>query len=1134
MDLEENQAESTPAVAMDLDSEAVEAEEAAAATANEPVTETAFEHFNNLALFFPVTRSDDAKNAQLEASVASLNYQMFSSEDNKTKLQTLTLDEFFAEIQTKERTGMTLYHILRSYKLVEKALTTAETEYNAWLNKNALAETEQASDALEEDTAGAGIPAEAPAEDPETAFDHFNDPELFFSDEEDDEEDDEDYDDQVVGEDDDGATKMKAAGAKIQHQKFCFISNKAKLEKLSLDEFFEKAKKKGATEMEVNKFFRSHKLFGKALTKAHIEYNKWQGKDLEIQRMVPVDYEISTHPLFQKYDLERLKAAIENVFNWYADSEEESSKKKSSKKERSELKVGPYLCFVQSSGMGKTKLMYEYREASLKEKSTVASCLILPLDKSTRNQDTVPFNEDGNKVFDFRIDFMEVIQGCTEALAAAKAIYSKLDGILKDTLKKNREIRESNREKKRVNKKVAVEDCNMIVLMFDESQLLVDDRFTYDAFLFRCVRVWLRKIRGQQKVVAVFAGTNSKITNFLVKSDQELLPGKTYSRQWQQGNYHEKGSSQLYPPFYHTATIGSCRREPATGPTEYERATNYGRPLFAVMANKGTLHKKISTVLCRMLLVPEGDDWESALQAVANFLGTRVQLGETSFDMISNLVAKAYANLSGCSEDCKTLNLAYLPDPVCARLAMCMMDEDFEHEPVEGWTKEIQGKAKTWWAGKIREIFSTGMVRPAKGDFGEVVVALYMLFCGDLLRKTISDAAKSENKDSLEYNHFSVSLDAWLDLLCSGGRTPVDTKVPDSESRDGSSMSVGFIQVCRNSIRSYKNSWASLEDQCFLRHIYESGVGFYVFEGCDLIDMVVPLRINRKEAKDEFIPMVVSIKSEWTFQQAHATAACKAMTKRATDSRLTKALCLLIVFGSKPGSHRFKRDIWIASPATGKGRRVSQQDGRTSAVAGKRRRVSQQDGSPSPAPRKSPRVSQQDGSTSSATRKSPRVSQKHASTSPDTDQKPVSQQDASTSSATRMSPRVSQQHASTSPDTDQKPASQQDASHLPAADEILPMSKLLEKYGIVAKAIRVPHNDVFGLTDAFRDMTPDSQVNSELFSSHSFLMAHREGTDTELQAENALCASSGETSKKKYNGLFDAMKTPAKSSSLQG
>jgi hypothetical protein len=75
--------------------------------------------------------------------------------------------------------------------------------------------------------------------------------------------------------------------------------------------------------------------------------------------------------------------------------------------------------------------------------------------------------------------------------------------------------------------------------------------------------------RDKQKVVAIFAGTNSKVTNFLVNSDQELLPGKTYFRQWQPAKYQEMGlESALSSLLSHTATIGSCRRDSVTGATE--------------------------------------------------------------------------------------------------------------------------------------------------------------------------------------------------------------------------------------------------------------------------------------------------------------------------------------------------------------------------------------------------------------------------------------------------------------------------------------------------------------------------------------------------------------------------------------
>lgn len=110
----------------------------------------------------------------------------------------------------------------------------------------------------------------------------------------------------------------------------------------------------------------------------------------------------------------------------------------------------------------------------------------------------------------------------------------------------------------------------------------------------------------------------------------------------------------------------------------------------------------------------------------------------------------------------------------------------------------------------MKEIFSTGIVRPAKGDFGVSVVALFMLFYGNLLQKTINNTAKSKKKDRLDYDQFSVSLDDWLDLLRSGGRTREGKMLADSQSGECPSVSVGFIQVCQNRMRSYCTSWESL------------------------------------------------------------------------------------------------------------------------------------------------------------------------------------------------------------------------------------------------------------------------------------------------------------------------------------
>ena len=738
--------------------------------------------------------------------------------------------------------------------------------------------------------------------------------------------------------------------------------------------------------------FLSSLIHGCILDRVMEGYDAWKEMKVDFTRMVDVDYEIVNRKLSHNYDLDRFTETLEDVFDWYEGGME--TRRQASKK------VGPYLCFVQSSGMGKTKIMYEYRKKSVEdEESDVASSLIMSSEILPAKKESV--------VFDFCHDFKKLVDGFNgkEPRDAALLVYNALDTILRETININVRERKERLPNKGKGKSQEIVERNKVTLMFDESQYLLHQHLGYNAFLFRCVRIWLREERPEN-VIAVFAGTTSKITKFLVEDDNELKPRDASSRgiQKRKVKYYDKGSNELYPLFYHTATLGSCLQLMA-GDTEYDRAIFYGRPLFAIMADEKILHSKLSNVLCRMLIVLEGHDWKAESIAVINFLATRVQLGETSVDVVSQLVAGGYGQLAGCSDDCTTLTLAYLPDPVCARLAMCMMDEDYELVAPE-WKGTIKGEKKQWWSGKMKEIFSTGLVSPSKGDLGEVVVALYMLFCGDVLRKEISNRMTRRDKDKMAYTQFSVSLDSWLDLLCSGG------KVIESKRVAACSLSVGFIQVCRNNLRPYSNSWESLKDQAFLEHIFQSGIAFYVFDGCPLIDMVVPMRVNNLDGshgarpKFKFVPLLVSIKSRLIFDQNAAETACEAMKTKAAASHLNAALCLLISFGSDPPSLQYTGEISIQRGATKVSRQLFDAEGNGR---------------------------------------------------------------------------------------------------------------------IVAKAVRVPENDDFKLTEAFRQMTPDSQVNTELFLSHCFIMAHGTNNSTDLLAENVICATSSSDWKNKYDNLREAM-----------
>lgn len=209
-------------------------------------------------------------------------------------------------------------------------------------------------------------------------------------------------------------------------------------------------------------------------------------------------------------------------------------------------------------------------------------------------------------------------------------------------------------------------------------------------------------------------------------------------------------------------------------------------------------------------------------------------------------------------------------------------------------------------------------------------------------------------------------------------------------------VSVGFIQVCRNSVRSYGKSWKSLADQNFLKHVYESGTAFYVYPGCQLIDLVIPMRVETG-TQSTFAPMLVSIKCRSTFSRQEANAECDKMQKRATANNLEKALCLLVVFGCESIPQSQNLAIENVSDALING-----------------------------------------------------------------------------------------------------------------------------VNGVVSNAIFVPHDDYFGLSKAFKAMTPTAQVYAELLASHPFIMAHGANSE-ELNSSKAMRAISSKASLAEYDRLRKAM-----------
>ena len=86
---------------------------------------------------------------------------------------------------------------------------------------------------------------------------------------------------------------------------------------------------------------------------------------------------------------------------------------------------------------------------------------------------------------------------------------------------------------------------------------------------------------------------------------------------------------------------------------------------------------------------------------------------------------------------------------------MCMMDEKWSLTIEEvSFTRSFKGVSKVLWVGKLKELLSSGLFQPSRGDLGELVCATYLLFCGDMLR----------SKNGNDYNTFWVPVSRWVEL----------------------------------------------------------------------------------------------------------------------------------------------------------------------------------------------------------------------------------------------------------------------------------------------------------------------------------------------------------------------------------
>jgi hypothetical protein len=515
---------------------------------------------------------------------------------------------------------------------------------------------------------------------------------------------------------------------------------------------------------------------------------------------------------------------VEGLFKWH--------------KEDYKTYLAPYFPLIQSSGMGKTKILFEYRSRQNVKDST---CRVLLILCKTRGD----VKTTDQRTYDHVLE-----------------VSDQSDIAARDHILENLELWTN-----KARQQFAAQE---IVLLFDEARslLLIDEGFP-----FRCIRLWLRRQQHTEKkpVVAVFTGTDSALANFYREP-----PMSKHSRN-QPIPVYDSGN-KLYNPFFDISTIGCLRGVSGLSIPrhDYHRAVPYGRPLFTLMLRDNKLDATTEhSILMRMLLNQGGSTWENNEASLFSILSTRVQMGQTSASVASSLVSLGYANLTRFSgsknNGHEVADTCHFTDPVCARLAMCLMDG--------GWqSNEVKGQLPNFWTGKAFDLFASGMCQPNKGDLGEIAVALYLLFCGDIIRKKMNDDKKVNDGEKVNDNYctFGISFSSWLAVMndpprdheneskdadidgprSKRARQSTDSEV-DSEADIGK---VSFIQFRRLHLRL---PLASLLTQEFLKDLYLSGTARCLYSACPVFDFVASIQQNDEKT---YQALLINVKSYRTFR----------------------------------------------------------------------------------------------------------------------------------------------------------------------------------------------------------------------------------------------------------------------------
>ena len=588
-----------------------------------------------------------------------------------------------------------------------------------------------------------------------------------------------------------------------------------------------------------------------------------QSVPLDSLRMAPYDFGFSLR-LAHDEDLKLFLEKLENVRQWHKDDEIRDKY------------LSPTLTIVQSSGTGKSRLMIEAKKQLETKNIACRTILLSSTDHAHLETDK----------FDISYSIPDILYGKDDLEKASNKFYKMVFDQCDAAISKSNPNPEQEEN-----------DPAEVILFFDEAQHLVK----HDGYLFRVLRWILREdpeyslYAKKYRIVAVLAGTTTSLTNLFPEVEAQSSESRVVE---QKGGYFEKGETP-FDPFFMFRTMGCLANYPgldgaetpqSSDTSEYDNMIRFGRPLFAAMHKEKKLgDDEIFEIANKIIL----RDKTMPLGSCLSVLGTRIQMGQTSFAMVSSLVSKGYAHLTSFQQAPNRSQLpclatfAFLPDPVCARICMALMDKDFEIQD-GGYGRRmpaIMGLKKTFWSAKMGELFSKSICETNKGDYGEEASALFLLFCGDILRK---------EADS-DYKTFSVALGKYLEQIARNANSTEDDGLAKEEAGDAiSNCQVNFIQLFRY---TFPVALSDLGRSEFLEGLYNKACAIYCPNNLEAVDLVVPCRSKASSTRVEYVPIFVSVKNHAEVSPEKANDILSNSLKKLHFAGITKGLLLLCLVG---------------------------------------------------------------------------------------------------------------------------------------------------------------------------------------------------------------------------------------------